>query len=1065
MKKKCVSLLLAFGVLGSIVQPLWKALPSAVSAAVSQPGDVTEDGVVNDQDVAALQEFLLHNTETISENADLSGDGIVDTYDMALLKRMVPMTGVLRINEVCSSNQNSCQDAAGNSPDWIELYNSSERDISLSGIGVSDGAKNKFKFAFPSDAVIPAGGYVLVYCDDALVQTEGEYHAAFKISASGETIYLTHPYFGELDSMVVPVLDTDVSYGCYPDASDVFAHLSCTPGSSNNEATDLMHVDMPVFSVEGGFYAEAFALGLTDASGNEILYTTDGSDPRTSATAQTYSGEISIYNNTSEPNVLSAETDITLSGYSAPKSPVDKGMVIRAVCKTPDGNYSDVATNGYFIGKTASYYSDFKVISLATDSDYLFDPDTGMYVVGNPYYDLVNSGQFTPLSDPNSKLNPTNYNREGKETEVPMSLQVFENGTLAYTADVGARLSGNWSRGYAQKSFRLYARSEYGSSKLKYEFIEGLTDMNGDPIEDFDKITVRNGGTDNQLLHFKDLFIQQLCADRALALQGGEPCIVFLDGEFWGFYFLREKQDADYVEAHYHIDKDNVTSIKNGFLDEGAQAVADEYNEFLSWAADADMTDADNYQRVCDTLDIQSFIDQVVIETYINNADWATDYLNNWIAWRATEPDASNPYADGKWRFMLYDLDFSADYFDTASTFIGFDSLNNLCVNEAEPYNFVPMFYNLLNNESFRTLFYDSYIDIMKNNFDPVSVSEAIDAFVAKYGEAIAATNTRFDQEWVNVNYDKEVEQLRYYFTHRRNLAKMYLDKLYGMEIECTQGSNLVGNASRWTYYGSGTASSSSSDNTYTMTTSAVCQNFWDVQSQTPAMTIEKGKTYTLTFEASSSTSAPLAVNVNHQVGDSWPDCFSKSNLMLTPELKTYTFTFISTQDTASNWRLCFNYGLGTGVYTIRNASLCETHFETEMVTELGTWDMYNPSGEASLTVQDMHNVTMDVTALPDERWEAQAHYSGMVLQKGKTYTYSFTIQSDTPVTVAAHIQQNYGEYSQYSEQLIEVGTEAKTYTYSFTMKEDCIDALLCFDCGNAVATVEITDISIICTH
>ncbi len=1064
MKSRSFAVLAAAAMLAG----MWSADPSvragnadAVSAVI---GDANADGVVDLTDVQVLREYLCVQTRSVSLNGDMDGDGSISAVDLTLLKRLLWLSQSLCINEVCASNQTSCYDAAGNAPDWIELYNAADQAIDLSGMGLSDGAKNKFKFTFPQGSTISAGGYLLVYCDDAAYEAEGEYHAAFKISADGETICLTHPMLGEIDALTVPALDTDVSYGCCPDGAEQLSLLTCTPNAANYAAKDPIGADAPLFSAEGGFYDAAFLLTLSDAKGSEILYTTDGSDPRTSATAKQYREGISIYNNTNDANVYSAITDITLNNYSVPNYKVDKGMVIRAVCKADDGTYSKVVTHSYFIGKTAGYYSDFKVVSLATDSGNLFDPDTGIYMVGSHYRELVASGQFTPPADKNDVSHPTNYNQSGAEYEIPMNVQVFENGTLAYTADVGARISGNWSRGYAQKSIRLYARSEYGDSKMKYEFIEGLTDVNGNAISSYDKITLRNGGTDHNLLHFRDMFIQQLCKDRAVDIQGGEPCMVFIDGEFWGFYFIREKLDADYVESHYDIPKENVTVLKNGELEDGVQSAADAYEAFAAWAATADMTVAANYQRVCDTMDLQSFMDVVTIETYINNADWATDYMNNWMMWRAHETDAANPYADGKWRFMLYDLDFTADYFDDGRTFAGFDSLNNLYREDA-PYNFVPMFYNLLNNETFRAAFYDTYIDIMKNNFDPVDVSEALDAYVAKYRSAVYATNDRFDQAWVNRQYDQETEQFRQYFIDRRNAAKLYLDQLFGVEFPMTEGPNLVSNASTWSSYGSSTVEKSAADNTFIITAHNDAANSWDIQSQSGAFTVQKGRTYRVSFEAACTTGSPISLNINHNVGTSWPNCFSKSNIALTSELQQFTYTFVSSSDTASDWRLCFNFGDGAGVYTIKNATVTAVSYETELVSGLGSWHFYNPADAGTMTINGTDSVTVQTNALPDSPWEVQALYSGMVLEAGKTYTYSFTVQGDVQTTISAHVQQNYGDYTVYSQESAAVQTTARQYSYTFTAGSDCMDASVCFDCGNGVGTVTISDVSVICAN
>ena len=965
----------------------------------------------------------------------------------------------LLINEVCSTNKSSLTDANGQTPDWVELYNPTDRTISLSGFGLSDGAKNKFKFTFPEEAVIEADGYVLVYCDDALYSNADEYHAAFKISASGETIYLTHPETGEIDSADIPELTEDTTYGRYANGTEHFTYLTATPGKSNDTAKTLDLVERPVFSAEGGFYDAAFDLTLTDANGNTIYYTTDGSDPRTSDTAMVYKDAISIYNNTNDPNVWSALTDITLYDYTPPTGQVDKGIVIRAVSQNANGTFSPVTTNGYFIGKTASYYSDMKVISLSTDPDYLFDEDTGAYMVGSSYHEWVNSSAYVEYNAGDTN-NPTNYNKEGRETEFPVNVQVFENGTLAYTSDVGARISGAWSRAYPQKSIRLYARSEYGDSKIKYAFIDELTDINGNLIEEFDKITIRNGGTDNQLLHMRDMLFQELCTGRSVDIQGGEPCILFIDGEFWGFYFIREKLESDYIESHYGIDKDNVTIIKNGALDEGSQALANEYNSLLRWAAEADMTDPANYQKVCDAIDIQSFMDIVTIETYINNADWATGYLNNSMLWRSNTVDESIAGADGRWRFMLYDLDFAADYFHNGTTLSGYDSLGSLYTGD-DDYNMIPMFYNLLNNEEFSSAFYENYIDIMKNYLSPTIVNEKIDEYVAAYEEAFHATNVRFGSEWVNENYDEEVQNLRNFFNERFIYGKRYLDSLYG-KTEARDGTGFTISASKFTYYGNASTSYDTSKNEYYITTKSTSMNEWDIQMQSPQITIENGKTYRLTFEASCDTAASIGVNINHQEGSSWPNCWSVGGIKLSSEMTAYSYVFTSSSVTASDWRLCFNLANDIGRYTIKDVCLTEIYYDDELVTELGDWMLYNPSKGSVMTVEDIHAVTVNTTALPDNTWEAQALYYGLVLEEGIRYTYSFTISASQDMKVTAHVQKNYGEYEKYSENTITATSVPKTYTYTFTAGSDCNDASICFDCGYGLGTVEITDVSVV---
>lgn len=1059
-----------FAAVLSAVLTISSAVPflqnATANAAENKKGDLNADGVVDLNDILIIQNYLAGKNELSilqKKFADITGDGKVNIFDLSVMKseteKSTPLYKNLVINEVCSTNKGSVTDSGGRTPDWVEIYNPNEKAVSLSEIGLSDSSKNKFKFTFPDNAIIPANGYILVYCDDALYSGEGEYHAAFKISAAGETIYLTHSVTGEIDSVAVPELKADITYGRYENGSKNFTYLTPTPAQSNDSASKADLVEKPVFSVDGGFYDASFKLSISDNNGNIVYYTTDGSDPRTSSTAKIFDSTIEIYNNTNEPNLWSALADITLDNYSGPNGYVDKGIVVRAASKTSDGSFSSVVTNSYFVGKTASYYSDMKVLSLVTDPDNLFDDDKGAYMVGNGFYEWKNSSSYIKYENGDTN-NPTNYNKDGKESEFPVNIQVFENGKPAYSSDVGARISGAWSRSFPQKSIRLYARSEYGGSKMKYAFIDELKDKNGKPIKEFDKVTIRNGGTDNQLLHFRDMFIQDLCSDRSTDIQGGEPCVMFIDGEFWGFYFIREKLDSDYVESHYGINKNNVTVIKNCDLDEGSRALANQYYNFLLWGADADMTDPANYQRVCDTIDIKSFIDLIVIETYVNNADWATGWLNNFILWRSNTIDPNVYGADGKWRFTLYDLDYSADYFHDGKTLSGFDSLNSLYRKNGS-YNMIPLFYNLLNNEQFNREFYDTYIEIIKNNFSPETVNAKIDEYAAAYEAATRATNTRFGVEWANYNYKSEIQNLKNFFNERYVYAKRYLDVLY-KKASAVDGESIKFDPSRFTYYGDASHSYDKAENSYYIETKSIGANEWDIQTQTTKFSITNGKTYRVSFKASCDSQCSFSATINHQSGTSWPSCWSSGNIDLKSSMSEYSYTFTSSSETASNWQLCFNFGNGIGKYTIKDVEITEVVYCDNLVNELGSWSMYNPSGSAEIIQNDIDAVTVNTAVLPENSWEAQALYHGIVLKAGASYTYSFKISSDVNTSVQIHVQKNYDDYEKYDDHKIEVSSIPKTCTYTFTADSDCIDASICFDCGFNKGIYEISDVSVV---
>lgn len=677
----------------------------------------------------------------------------------------------------------------------------------------------------------------------------------------------------------------------------------------------------PQFSAEGGFYDELFNLTLSSVPGNTIYYTTDGSDPRTSDTAVEYTKSILICDNTDEPNIYSALTDITLYDYNPPKFNVDKGTVIRAVAKTPEGVYGEPAVNSYFVNKTEDYYSDMRVISLVTDGDYLFHPDTGAYMVGSGYYDWRDSDDYEH-KDAGDVNNPTNYNKDGKESEFPVTIQVIEDGTSVYTADVGARISGNWSRGFAQKSIRLYARDEYGTKKMKYAFFEGLKDIDGNPIDKFDKLTLWNGGNDFDTLHFRDAFIQDLSKDLAVDTMAAEPYLLFINGEFWGFYLLREKVEDYYIQSHYGLDKENVAVIKNGSLDSGTEEDHTDYWNFCKWVSEADMTSDENYKEFCSRMDLQSFMDYMAVETYVNNSDWANGYMNNWIVWRSKTVNPDIPEADGKWRFVFYDLDISSGIYGSTENSFRYDSLNTNYV-DSSSFNLPAMLQNLKNNIDFRQAFYDNYNRIIDTVFAPDTVNAKLNQYAEAYGEATRACYLRFGLDGAASGYDSNITKLRTFFERRPKYAKRYLDAFVRKESDYTEtySENMLSDTVTWSYYGNADFRADASDNSFRVSVPQVTKNSWDIQSQSRELTLETGCEYKLTFDASGSESSKLELGGNRRDGDNWPNCFWDS-ITLTTELTHYEIYFAMDHETHPDWKIYFNFGSGTGDYIIKNATL-----------------------------------------------------------------------------------------------------------------------------------------------
>ena len=515
------------------------------------------------------------------------------------------------ISEVMTSSTGVDTPLGWTSYDWIELVNLGQTAVNLKDWGLSDNLGRPRKWQLP-DVTIQPGEYLLIF-PSGLSESptgSGAIHANYRLSALGETIVLSNSSGYILDKLVVPKLETDNSYGRDFDQGGLFYYETPTPGAKNGEGFS-GYAAQPTVSPAGGVYASSVTVSMQAPEGVTILYTLDGSEP-TAENGTLYEGPIAI----------------------------DKVAVLRARGFADGLKASEITTETYLLNT----YHSLPVICLTVDPVDLWDPSTGIYADGidiDAVYGTLPSNQ---LKSP--PFDEATYWIVKDDTSLREKAGNFEmytaEGEQLLNQGVAVQLHGQFSLDLAQKSFRITAKAKYGSETLAYPFFEDR------PFTEYKAVLLRNGGNDGAYTRIIDSLQSKIVdwTDSEIIHMASTPVIVYLNGEYWGHYNLRERINEHSIAAYEGwSDPKNVDLIKGD--NDVLNGSYDNYGELLDFVESHDLaTDAEALQTVLDWVDVDNYFDFMIFEMYFGN----TDTGNIKFYRRNAEGE--------KWKWILFDLDW-----------------------------------------------------------------------------------------------------------------------------------------------------------------------------------------------------------------------------------------------------------------------------------------------------------------------------------------------------------------------------------------------------------------------
>ncbi len=431
--------------------------------------------------------------------------------------------------------------------------------------------------------------------------------------------------------------------------------LEPTPGDFNG-ASVVGFLEGPLVDVPRGFFDAAFDVTLTSSMpGATLIYTTDSSTPSRDHGTQVVPRDASELVSTT----LNITTTTTLRVIALKDGYADAPVVTYSYLFLDDVIHQPAGPPGLptsWAGASADYEMDPAVVddpayrqeiiqglrsiptlSIVTDNDNLWDDRDGIYI---------------------------NSTQRGETWERPVSLEWLEgDGTAGFQVNAGIRM---WGTGWAphsssrKHSFQLKFKRQYGPSKLQFPIFPDA------PVDEFDDIVLRAQGSRSwydfrqpditQSQYIRDAFARDTARDMG-KLEGHATFVhLYLNGLYWGLYNPVERTDEAFAETYLGGDAEDydVINKRSGQATHATSGNMDAWNAMMD-IADAGLGSDEAYAAIQQYLDVDDFIDYMLIQQYATNHDGPDQGGNNMRALRRRDDS-------GRFTFHVWDMEYTMWY-------------------------------------------------------------------------------------------------------------------------------------------------------------------------------------------------------------------------------------------------------------------------------------------------------------------------------------------------------------------------------------------------------------------
>ncbi len=518
----------------------------------------------------------------------------------------------------------------------------------------------------------------------------------------------------------------------------------------------------PICSQKSGFYTTDALIELRHENPQaDIYFTTDGSIPNQQSLHYQKPFLLSelVYSQLFNEKISQKPTSPIWQKPTATNG--TKSVNIRAVCYDKNKGFGSELTQFFFEGKNP--FGTAPVVSLTVSPDDLFDYRTGIYVLGEQYFDkdFLTQDRLNMPQWAFYRL-PANYKKRGSEWTKNANFEYLLNNKSLINQAVSIKIKGQATRALPQKTLVV---------NFLDKPIEGIPLFEKSALptktERFQTILLRNAGGESYVNFIREELFQS-CGDGLMPYQAYQPVVVFLNGEYWGLHNMREHWTVQNIALRLGIGAKDVDflEVKDSKILCSDTSVYREFEVFLTALLDTKIgakKDTDFIQYIDKNIDLKQFTDYLIVYLFTVN----TDFPNNNVRLYRTKKN--------RWQFILYDGDFAfggSGHPNRHQT----NMIDYLCGIES---NIITnLMLHLFENDDFRTQFCNRYNELMAQNLSEKTLLNTLTRLSTPIRPLMKDHIDRWKNPASMAEWEENLEQMRVFIRLRKRFAALEIEQI-----------------------------------------------------------------------------------------------------------------------------------------------------------------------------------------------------------------------------------------------------------------------------------------------